>query len=157
MILCCNAACIGHCDYNQYIDMMQDSVGMSSMPHDTYVDRYICWYTSISIYKYEYAYIYLYIQMYLCVHMLSDSYTQQYVCTFMLCWHTHLHIYNFSSICYTLPLTAYSYPYTIRANIYIQHKAAIHRCPASILSLALQHSQQAWPSQIGVDSCGMCA
>ena len=59
--------------------------------------------------------------MYLCVHMLSDSCAQQYVCTFMFCWRTHVYIYNFSNICYTLPPTADSYLYPIRANIYIQH------------------------------------
>ena len=157
MILCCSATCIGHCDYSQCIDMMQDGVGMSRMPHDTYVDRRIYWYTSISIYKYEYTYIYLYIQMYLCVHMLSDSHTQQSVCTFMFCWRTHLYIYNFSNTCYTLPLTADSHLYPIWANIYIRHKAAIHRCPASIPYSALQHRHQALSSHIGVDSWGMCA
>ena len=90
--------------------------------------------------------------MCLCVYMLPDLYTQQYVCTFIFCCHIHLYIYDFSSIYNTMPLTAYSYIYTILTNI-----SGRHRCLASMLYSALRHGQQASSSHIGVGSYLTCA
>ena len=154
MIVCCNATCIGHCDYYQYIDMMQDGVGTSRVPHETYVDRYRYWYTLISIYKYEK------------IHIHTDVFVCAYVAWLMcstVCMYIHV-LLTYASIymwlveywlSFAMECLLISIHHT-NSHIYIQHKAAIHRCWASVLYSALQHRHQALSSQTGVDSYWMC-
>ena len=97
--------------------------------------------------------MFIYTDVFVCAHVVCLIYSTVCMYIHVLLTHTSMYIQLLKYLLYF----ADSYPYTIRADIYIRHKTAIHRCPASILYSALQHRHQALSSHIGVDSCGMCA